>query len=57
MVKKRKVGRPPEGGRGQRVRDFPQLCMRVRPSVARAFNALCRKLGVTKGALLERLMK
>jgi hypothetical protein len=39
----RKVGRPPEGKNGKRVRDYPQLSVRVEPSLLGHVRTLARQ--------------
>jgi hypothetical protein len=44
----RKAGRPPGGVDGQRVRDYPQVSIRVPPKLYMQLNALSRSTGLSR---------
>jgi hypothetical protein len=44
----RKVGRPPGGVNGLRVRDYPQVSIRVPPKIYSHLAALSRSTGLTR---------
>ena len=44
----RKAGRPPGGVDGQRVRDYPQVSIRVPPKLYAQLNALSRSTGLSR---------
>ena len=50
MVRKtsRKAGRPPGGVDGQRVRDYPQVSIRVPPKLYSQLAALSRSTGMSR---------
>jgi len=45
---KRKAGRPPGGVNGQRVRDYPQVSIRVPPKVYAQLVALTKETGLSR---------
>jgi hypothetical protein len=45
---RRKAGRPPGGVNGQRVRDYPQVSIRVPPKVYAQLAALTRSTGLSR---------
>lgn len=53
---KRRVGRPPEGLNGTRVRDYPQVNVRVPPLVLRRFGQWAQRKGLSVGDALLTLM-
>lgn len=44
----RKVGRPPGGVNGLRVRDYPQVSIRVPPKIHSQLETLSRSTGLTR---------
>jgi hypothetical protein len=44
----RKPGRPPGGVNGQRVRDYPQVSIRVPPKLYTQLEMLARQTGMTR---------
>ncbi len=44
----RKAGRPPGGVGGQRVRDYPQVSIRVPPKLHAQLAALTRETGLSR---------
>jgi len=44
----RKAGRPPGGVNGQRVRDYPQVSIRVPPKLYAQVAALSRRTGMSR---------
>jgi hypothetical protein len=44
----RKAGRPPGGVNGQRVRDYPQVSIRVPPKLYAQLAALTRTTGLSR---------
>ena len=44
----RKAGRPPGGVNGQRVRDYPQVSIRVPPKLHAQLAALTRSTGLSR---------
>ena len=44
----RKAGRPPGGVNGQRVRDYPQVSIRVPPKLLAQLAALSRSTGLSR---------
>lgn len=44
----RKAGRPPAGINGQRVRDYPQVSIRVPPKLYAQLVALTRQTGMSR---------
>jgi hypothetical protein len=44
----RKAGRPPGGVNGQRVRDYPQVSIRVPPKVRAQLASLTRQTGMSR---------
>jgi len=44
----RKAGRPPGGINGQRVRDYPQVSIRVPPKLHAQLATLTRKTGLSR---------
>lgn len=51
---RRKAGRPPGGVNGQRVRDYPQVSIRVPPKIYAQLAALSRSTGLTRLELFVR---
>ena len=47
-VSARKAGRPPGGVDGQRVRDYPQVSIRVPPKLYTQLAALTRTTGLSR---------
>ena len=45
---RRKAGRPPGGVNGQRVRDYPQVSIRVPPKLYEQLAALTRTTGLSR---------
>jgi hypothetical protein len=45
---RRKAGRPPGGVNGQRVRDYPQVSIRVPPKLYAQLAALTRATGLSR---------
>jgi hypothetical protein len=45
---KRKAGRPPGGVNGQRVRDYPQVSIRVPPKLYAQLGALTKQTGLSR---------
>jgi hypothetical protein len=45
---RRKAGRPPGGVDGQRVRDYPQVSIRVPPKLHTQLAALSRSTGLSR---------
>ena len=45
---RRKAGRPPGGVNGQRVRDYPQVSIRVPPKLYAQLAALTRLTGLSR---------
>lgn len=52
----RKVGRPPGGVGGLRVRDYPQVSIRVPPKIYSQLAALSRSTGLTRLEIFIRAM-
>ena len=50
----RKAGRPPGGVNGQRVRDYPQVSIRVPPKLHSQLAALTRTTGLSRLELFIR---
>ena len=50
----RKVGRPPGGVNGQRVRDYPQVSIRVPPKRYDQLAALSRATGLSRLEIFTR---
>jgi hypothetical protein len=46
--KMRKAGRPPGGVNGQRVRDYPQVSIRVPPKLYAQLAALSKRTGMSR---------
>jgi hypothetical protein len=46
--KMRKAGRPPGGVNGQRVRDYPQVSIRVPPRLYAQLAALSKRTGMSR---------
>jgi hypothetical protein len=44
----RKAGRPPGGVNGQRVRDYPQVSIRVPPKIQAQLATLTRQTGLSR---------
>jgi Ribbon-helix-helix protein, copG family len=44
----RKAGRPPGGVNGQRVRDYPQVSIRVPPKLFAQLAALSKRTGMSR---------
>jgi hypothetical protein len=44
----RKAGRPPGGVNGQRVRDYPQVSIRVPPKLHAQLGSLTRQTGMSR---------
>lgn len=51
---RRKAGRPPGGVNGQRVRDYPQVSIRVPPKIYAQLAAMSRSTGLTRLELFVR---
>ena len=47
-MKRRKAGRPPGGVNGQRVRDYPQVSIRVPPKLYAQLGALTKQTGLSR---------
>ena len=45
---KKKAGRPPGGINGQRVRDYPQVSIRVPPKLYARLAALSKRTGMSR---------
>ena len=56
MARKRlkKAGRPPGGINGQRVRDYPQVSIRVPPRLYSQLAALSRSTGLSRLEIFNR---
>ena len=50
----RKAGRPPGGVNGQRVRDYPQVSIRVPPKRYNQLAALSRSTGLSRLEIFSR---
>ncbi len=48
QVTRRKAGRPPGGVNGQRVRDYPQVSIRVPPKLYDQLAALTKYTGLSR---------
>jgi hypothetical protein len=48
QVTRRKAGRPPGGVNGQRVRDYPQVSIRVPPKLYDQLAALTKSTGLSR---------
>lgn len=55
MTKRRKVGRPPAGVNGMKVREYPQVSIRVQPRLKALYAKRVKPL--TVGQALLRHMK
>lgn len=53
---RRKVGRPPSGANGTRIRDYPQLSLRVPPRLLQRFTTRVKPLSPSR-ALLNYIAK
>jgi len=47
-MQRRKAGRPPGGVNGQRVRDYPQVSIRVPPKLYAQLGALTKQTGLSR---------
>jgi hypothetical protein len=54
---RRKAGRPPGGVDGQRVRDYPQVSIRVPPKRYAQLAALTRSTGLTRLEIFVRALE
>ena len=52
-TRRRKAGRPPGGVGGQRVRDYPQVSIRVPPKLHAQLVSLGRSTGLTRLELFQ----
>jgi len=48
QIARRKAGRPPGGVNGQRVRDYPQVSIRVPPKLHAQLASLSRSTGLSR---------
>jgi hypothetical protein len=48
LLARRKAGRPPGGVNGQRVRDYPQVSIRVPPKLFNQLAALTKSTGLSR---------
>ncbi len=55
--RRRKAGRPPGGVNGQRVRDYPQVSIRVPPKVYQQLAALTRTTGLSRLEIFVRALE
>ena len=53
----RKAGRPPGGVDGQRVRDYPQVSIRVPPKLHAQLAALSRSTGLSRLEIFIRALE
>jgi hypothetical protein len=53
---RRKAGRPPGGVNGQRVRDYPQVSIRVPPKLYAQLAALTRSTGLSRLEIFVRAL-
>ena len=54
---RRKAGRPPGGVDGQRVRDYPQVSIRVPPKLYEQLATLTRTTGLSRLAIFVRALE